>query len=232
MAAHFAYGAAMSSLVAVAPGAAAPIAGAGYGLLIWAGSYLGWLPSMHILKSATRHPPQRNALMGAVHLVWGEGRSVTLRELLRAQTEVFADGELRDARADRPGPGLDLTNAAAELDCDRPRQRSRTRPDIRRWPGSSGTTSGTEQQATELAGLGQRPQRLDMNRRVRGHRPVRRSDTHGASSAGPLAAAGARHPEASGRVDRTLRHRPNALTLNTKRNPGAVRSAQSRAFRS
>lgn len=110
MAAHFAYGAAMSSLVAVAPGAAAPIAGAGYGLLIWAGSYLGRLPSIHILKSATRHPPQRNALMGVVHLVWGAGTSVTSRELLRAQSEVFADGELRDARADRPRPGLDLTN--------------------------------------------------------------------------------------------------------------------------
>jgi hypothetical protein len=101
MAAHFAYGAAMSSLVAVAPGAAAPIAGAGYGLLIWAGSYLGWLPSMHILKSAVRHPAQRNAPMGAVHLVWGAGTSVPLRELLRAQSEVFFAGFFEDLEGGR-----------------------------------------------------------------------------------------------------------------------------------
>jgi hypothetical protein len=35
MAAHFGYGALMGSLVAVAPGATAPLAGAGYDLLIW-----------------------------------------------------------------------------------------------------------------------------------------------------------------------------------------------------
>jgi hypothetical protein len=102
MAAHFAYGAAMGSLVAVAPGATAPLAGAGYGLLIWAGSYLAGCRRCTSLRSATRHPPQRNALMGAVHLVWGAGTSLTLRELLRAQSEVFADGELRDLRADQP----------------------------------------------------------------------------------------------------------------------------------
>jgi hypothetical protein len=48
--------------------------------------------------------------MGAVHLVWGAGTSLTLRELLRAQSDIFANGELRDLRADRPRPGLDLAN--------------------------------------------------------------------------------------------------------------------------
>jgi hypothetical protein len=40
--------------------------------------------------------------MGALHLVWGAGTLLTLRDRLRAQSEVFADGELRDARADQP----------------------------------------------------------------------------------------------------------------------------------
>jgi uncharacterized membrane protein YagU involved in acid resistance len=41
------------------------------GLLLWAGSYLGWLPAIGILKPATQHPWRRNLLMIVAHLVWG-----------------------------------------------------------------------------------------------------------------------------------------------------------------
>lgn len=41
------------------------------GLVVWAGSYLGWIPAMGILPPATEHPWRRNAMMIAAHLIWG-----------------------------------------------------------------------------------------------------------------------------------------------------------------
>ena len=72
--AHFGYGAAVGALFGlVAPremSRAIP-AGIAYGLLVWAGSYLGLLPALRLLSPATRHPKERNALMIAAHVVWG-----------------------------------------------------------------------------------------------------------------------------------------------------------------
>ena len=74
VAGHFAYGAVVGALYAplahyvpLAP----PLAGATYGLVVWAGSYLGWLPAAGLISPATEHPTRRNALMIAAHLVWG-----------------------------------------------------------------------------------------------------------------------------------------------------------------
>lgn len=69
--AHFAYGAAAGALFALARPGDGIVAGAGYGLLIWAASYLGWIPGVGILAPATRHPRRRNGLMFAAHVVWG-----------------------------------------------------------------------------------------------------------------------------------------------------------------
>jgi uncharacterized membrane protein YagU involved in acid resistance len=72
--AHFSYGAAMGALYAplAARAELPPITGGAlYGLAVWAGSYLGWLPAAGILRSATKHPPRRTALMITAHLVWG-----------------------------------------------------------------------------------------------------------------------------------------------------------------
>ena len=83
--AHFAYGAFVGGLFGLVaprkPSAAIP-AGVGYGLLVWAGSYLGLLPALGLLPPATRHPPQRNALMIAAHVVWGAAAGA-LAPLLR-----------------------------------------------------------------------------------------------------------------------------------------------------
>ena len=72
--AHFGYGAAVGGLFGlVAPrqlSRSIP-AGIGYGLLVWAGSYLGLLPALGLHRPATREPEQRNALMVAAHFVWG-----------------------------------------------------------------------------------------------------------------------------------------------------------------
>jgi uncharacterized membrane protein YagU involved in acid resistance len=72
--AHFAYGTIMGGIYALfaeripAPGVAKGIL---FGLLVWAGSYLVLLPALGILRSATKHPLRRNALMISAHAVWG-----------------------------------------------------------------------------------------------------------------------------------------------------------------
>ena len=100
LAAHFGYGAACGALFAlVRPSdGAAVVPGALYGVLVWAGSYFGLLPALGVLKLATRHPPQRNALMIAAHLVWGTTTAVTLRELERAEAEIYTGDAAPDAR--------------------------------------------------------------------------------------------------------------------------------------
>jgi uncharacterized membrane protein YagU involved in acid resistance len=74
MLAHFGYGASVGTLFGViAPrqSSRAIPAGVGYGLLVWAGSYLGILPTMELHRPAHREPHERNLLMIAAHVVWG-----------------------------------------------------------------------------------------------------------------------------------------------------------------
>lgn len=71
---HFSYGAFVGALYAgmksSLPGDAF-VKGTTFGLAVWSGSYLGWLPALNILKPATEHPYQRNILMIAAHVVLG-----------------------------------------------------------------------------------------------------------------------------------------------------------------
>lgn len=74
MLSHFAYGAVGGALFAPLSRSIpfAPfIRGAAFGLLVWAVSYLGWLPALGVLPPATHHPARRNALMITAHIVWG-----------------------------------------------------------------------------------------------------------------------------------------------------------------
>jgi putative membrane protein len=70
---HFGYGAACGALYALAPAKlrSMPFSGPLFGLAVWGGSYLGLLPATGLMRSATRQPPTRNALMIVAHLVWG-----------------------------------------------------------------------------------------------------------------------------------------------------------------
>jgi uncharacterized membrane protein YagU involved in acid resistance len=81
LASHFGYGALFGAIYSTFD-KKLPIhpsfKGALTGLAIWVGSYLGWLPALGILRSAIRHPWQRNLLMIVAHLVWG----VTLGEVM------------------------------------------------------------------------------------------------------------------------------------------------------
>lgn len=71
---HYGYGITLAGVYAAVienlPFAAVP-KGILFGLSVWAGSYLGWLPAFGILPPATRFPPARNWLMIAAHVVWG-----------------------------------------------------------------------------------------------------------------------------------------------------------------
>src|SRR3954464_15819716 len=71
---HFGYGAVVGALYPPAarrlPGSPV-VKGAGFGLLVWAASYLGWLPAADVRHSSLRDAPSRNAVMILAHLVWG-----------------------------------------------------------------------------------------------------------------------------------------------------------------
>jgi len=80
---HFGYGA--------AAGAAYPILarnilasdiykGSAYGLMVWVGSYLGWLPAAGIWRPKEEAAP-RHALMITSHLVWGALLGLISREI-------------------------------------------------------------------------------------------------------------------------------------------------------
>ncbi len=71
--AHFAYGAATGALYPLLfrHPERPMLSGGLFGLLVWTGSYLGWLPIARILRPATQHPRARTALMLAAHFIWG-----------------------------------------------------------------------------------------------------------------------------------------------------------------
>ena len=83
MAAHFGFGAGAAIMFALLTRARSPLAGAAYGVTVWAASYLGWIPALGILRSGGQHPARRNLLMIAVHVVWGAGMAWSLRGLER-----------------------------------------------------------------------------------------------------------------------------------------------------
>ena len=74
LAAHVGYGTTVGALygpLSQRVKGPAVVKGMGYGVVVWAVSYLGLLPALGLMRPATQHAPQRNALMIAAHLVWG-----------------------------------------------------------------------------------------------------------------------------------------------------------------
>jgi uncharacterized membrane protein YagU involved in acid resistance len=93
MVAHFGYGSGVGvpyALVENAIGLPPVVKGAGYGFLVWAGSYLELLPRLGLLSPATRHPAERNALMIAAHLVWGGTLGIANDRLKRRHAKAHA----------------------------------------------------------------------------------------------------------------------------------------------
>jgi hypothetical protein len=74
--AHYGFGASAGCLLGVVASdpravVSRPLAGALVGTLVWAASYMGWLPAAGIRRNATEEPAGRNIQMVAAHLVWG-----------------------------------------------------------------------------------------------------------------------------------------------------------------
>jgi uncharacterized membrane protein YagU involved in acid resistance len=101
-AAHFAYGAACGAVLAAADPKMGKSKAAAAGAAIWLASYMGWVPALELLKPATEHPARRNALMIAVHLVWGTATAQAMRELTDARETIFARGEDKDVARNSP----------------------------------------------------------------------------------------------------------------------------------
>lgn len=102
LAAHFAYGAVTGALYPLLfrRSRNAILYGSGYGVAIWAASYLGWIPAAKILRPATQHPARRNALMLAAHCVWG-AKTAMITQALTGSSGAFSK-ERKFSRA-RPG---------------------------------------------------------------------------------------------------------------------------------
>lgn len=84
---HFAYGAAAGAVYAPLAGkiSSSPVSeGVLYGLVVWLGSYLGWLPMTGIQPPVTQKSPRRVALMIAAHVVWGAAVGLVLGKLDRS----------------------------------------------------------------------------------------------------------------------------------------------------
>ena len=101
VAAHFIYGAACGALLAAVNDRPGKAQGAAAGAAVWLGSYMGWIPALGILKPATGHPARRNAVIIAVHFVWGTATAAALNELTAARETIFAAGEDKDVPAAR-----------------------------------------------------------------------------------------------------------------------------------
>jgi hypothetical protein len=96
---HFGYGGAMGAVYGLldervrphlpqqlrdVPPVAIDVAhGTAFGLLVWAASYLGWLPAAGIMKPATRHRAPRNAVMITSHVIYGAALGLVTGALRR-----------------------------------------------------------------------------------------------------------------------------------------------------
>ena len=96
--AHFGFGAAAGALFGAMPRNASGLV---FGPFVWLVSYFGWVPAGRILTTASSHPPRRNLLMIAAHLVWGVCLEAGTRELERAAHTSFASGPLKDRSGNR-----------------------------------------------------------------------------------------------------------------------------------
>lgn len=98
--AHFGFGAMAGALMAVASADTSPRKGGAAGLAVWVASYFGWVPALRVLSPASAQPARRNALMIAVHLLWGAVTATTTLELGRFGDGAIASGPTKDARRD------------------------------------------------------------------------------------------------------------------------------------
>jgi uncharacterized membrane protein YagU involved in acid resistance len=102
---HFAYGSVVGAFYVpfarlMAPGSY-PFDGLAFGMLVWTGSYMGWLPVAGLISPATRHPAARNALMIVAHFVWGGVIAGTFRAFEHGKRPVAEGRRQKEAARSR-----------------------------------------------------------------------------------------------------------------------------------
>jgi hypothetical protein len=71
---HFAYGTGVGAaypLFAESTTLNPVVAGAAYGMAVYAAGYLGWLPATGVMAFGLKHPKHRLSMIIGAHLVWG-----------------------------------------------------------------------------------------------------------------------------------------------------------------
>jgi hypothetical protein len=112
---HFGYGALCGAVFAASAGRSVA-GGVLFGLGVWGASYLGFLPSLGVLRSASTHPLRRNAMMLAAHATWGAATALACKDIERASATMFEPGPARDApRVDHSSFELELQQAPCTL---------------------------------------------------------------------------------------------------------------------
>lgn len=82
---HFAYGTSVGAIYPLLVREPSAATGVLFGLGVWTGSYLGYLPALGILTPATEHPARRNALMIAAHVVWGAALGALAGQVINSE---------------------------------------------------------------------------------------------------------------------------------------------------
>jgi uncharacterized membrane protein YagU involved in acid resistance len=101
-AAHFGFGAAAGSVYGLlAPRDPVPAAaGVAYGLAVWAGSYMGWLPAMGLHPHPADEPAGRVAATVAAHVVWGAVLGVLTARMLPEEDRAVRPSRERERRGE------------------------------------------------------------------------------------------------------------------------------------
>lgn len=81
---HYGYGVACGLAYSVLQKyvkAPASVKGGAFGFCVWAASYLGWIPALHLRSSAYKMPTERNTMMVLAHFIWGASLGVAEERL-------------------------------------------------------------------------------------------------------------------------------------------------------
>lgn len=95
---HFGFGIAMASIYAFANRARSErhlteiSKGSGFALLVWAGSYLGWIPALGLRPAAKRLSLSQNLMMIGTHLIWGATLGFS-NSILKSREKHMLNGE-------------------------------------------------------------------------------------------------------------------------------------------
>lgn len=85
---HFGYGSSMGALYGLArsrvDGVPAPLAGAVFGVAVWAVGFQGWLPALGVQPATTEQPPEKRPMPVMAHLLYGVTTALAYEALERA----------------------------------------------------------------------------------------------------------------------------------------------------